>query len=234
MSDEEVDHRVVTRRLPYAPDLSGVCGRPQVARWPAPDSRRPAATKTSTDPVQAPQAASRRCPPHTAPRPARSSNHGVYGPATGRICEQLAELLHATCLRDCAAITAATDALVTADPERSHAAIGLGGEAEAMAHHAEREAIRLLTLQAPVAGELRQVVTAIQLTANLQRMAGYWPPASPPPPVAPPTRSSRTDPTLDLPHGRHRHRDRHQRRRPSSTYPTTTTPPPRSMRKTTP
>ncbi|MQY26798.1 phosphate signaling complex PhoU family protein [Nocardia aurantia] len=85
--------------------------------------------------------------------------------------QELAELLHAMCLRDRDVVAAATDALLSADLLESEAAIDLGREVEIMHQEAEREAVRLLALQAPVAGELRQVVTAIQLTGNLKRMA---------------------------------------------------------------
>jgi phosphate transport system protein len=85
--------------------------------------------------------------------------------------QRLAELLHAMCLRDRDVVAAATDALLAADLHKSEAAIDLGQEVEDMHQEAEREAVRLLALQAPVAGELRQVVTAIQLTGNLKRMA---------------------------------------------------------------
>lgn len=83
---------------------------------------------------------------------------------------QLAQLQNLICLRDRAAIADATQALVTADIELAEAAIDTAAGVDSMAQEAEQEAIRLLALQAPVASELRQVVTAIQLTGNLQRM----------------------------------------------------------------
>ncbi len=75
------------------------------------------------------------------------------------------------CLRDRDVVAAATEALLSADLLGSESAIDLGREVEIMHQEAERESVRLLTLQSPVAGELRQVVTAIQLTGNLKRMA---------------------------------------------------------------
>ncbi|WP_169813515.1 DUF3349 domain-containing protein [Nocardia vaccinii] len=84
---------------------------------------------------------------------------------------QLAELLHEMCLRDRAVVSAATNALVAGDLEQAQAAIDSGGAVEAMARRAEAEAVRLLSSQAPAAGDLRQLVTAVQLTGNLQRMA---------------------------------------------------------------
>ncbi|WP_227979541.1 phosphate signaling complex PhoU family protein [Nocardia spumae] len=83
---------------------------------------------------------------------------------------QLADLLHAMCAQGSAAIEAATDAVVSADIEQAEAAIDIAGRVETMQLYAEHEAMRLLALQSPVAGELRQVVTAIQLIGNLQRM----------------------------------------------------------------
>lgn len=83
---------------------------------------------------------------------------------------RLAQLQNLICLQDRAAIADATQALVTADIELAEAAIDTAAHVETMAQEAEQEAIRLLALQAPVASELRQVVTAIQLIGNLQRM----------------------------------------------------------------
>ncbi|MFF0487394.1 phosphate signaling complex protein PhoU [Nocardia sp. NPDC004068] len=84
---------------------------------------------------------------------------------------RLGELLREMCSRDRALVETATDALVNADVQQAEAAIDLGREVDEMQAEAEREALRLLALQAPVATELRLVVTAIQLTGNLQRMA---------------------------------------------------------------
>ncbi|MGA4786963.1 phosphate signaling complex PhoU family protein [Nocardia sp. AB354] len=84
---------------------------------------------------------------------------------------QLAELLHAMSERDRVAIAAATHAVVNADIDQAEATLDLVGQVETMQRETEQEALRLLALQAPVAGELRQVVTAIQLSGNLHRMA---------------------------------------------------------------
>ncbi|MBH0777720.1 phosphate signaling complex PhoU family protein [Nocardia bovistercoris] len=82
----------------------------------------------------------------------------------------LAELLHRMCVRDRAVIANATNTVITGDVEQAQNAIDIGGEVERMVAEAEGEALRLLALQAPVARELRQVVTGIQLTAALHRM----------------------------------------------------------------
>ncbi|MFJ9371545.1 PhoU domain-containing protein [Nocardia sp. NPDC101769] len=85
--------------------------------------------------------------------------------------EQLAGRLRMMCLRDCAAVAAATDSLLNADLELAEQAIDICREIDLTRDHCEREAMRLLAVQAPVAGELRQVVTAIQLIGDLAKMA---------------------------------------------------------------
>lgn len=84
--------------------------------------------------------------------------------------EQLADQLHTMCLRDRAAIAAATGGLLNADLEQCERAIEICQELDALRDHCEHTAVALLALQSPVAGELRKVVTAIQLVANLHRM----------------------------------------------------------------
>ncbi|WP_290049000.1 phosphate signaling complex PhoU family protein [Nocardia nova] len=84
---------------------------------------------------------------------------------------QLAELLYAMCERDRIAIAAATHAVVNADIDQAEAAVDLVGQVEIMQREAEQEVLRLLALRAPVAGELRLGVTAIQLSGNLHCMA---------------------------------------------------------------
>lgn len=84
--------------------------------------------------------------------------------------EQLAGLLRKLCLQDRTYIATATNALINADLEQAERAIDLGHEIATIGEECEREAVRLLALQAPVAGELRRVVTAIQLVGDLTRM----------------------------------------------------------------
>ncbi|NUP29474.1 MAG: phosphate transport system regulatory protein PhoU [Nocardia sp.] len=86
--------------------------------------------------------------------------------------EQLTGMLEAMCLRDETAIAAATRALLDSDIEEAEQAIDLCAHVEAMGRDAEDAAVLLLALQAPVATELRRVVTALQLSANLARMGG--------------------------------------------------------------
>ncbi|WP_174187298.1 phosphate signaling complex protein PhoU [Nocardia barduliensis] len=85
--------------------------------------------------------------------------------------DQLAERLQAMCLRNRNAIAAATNALLGADLELSEQAIDICHEIDAMREDCEHTAVSLLALEAPVAGELRRVVTAIQLVGDLVRMA---------------------------------------------------------------
>ncbi|WP_039804307.1 phosphate signaling complex protein PhoU [Nocardia araoensis] len=85
--------------------------------------------------------------------------------------DQLADRLQAMCLRDRNAIATATNALMSADLELSEQAIDTCREIETLREECEQAAVSLLALQAPVAGELRQVVAAIQLVGDLVRMA---------------------------------------------------------------
>ncbi|WP_280241069.1 phosphate signaling complex protein PhoU [Nocardia abscessus] len=85
--------------------------------------------------------------------------------------DQLADRLQAMCLRNRDAIATATSALLGADLELSERAIDTCHEIDAMREDCEHTAVSLLALEAPVAGELRRVVTAIQLVGDLVRMA---------------------------------------------------------------
>jgi phosphate transport system protein len=84
--------------------------------------------------------------------------------------DQLAAQLQAMCLRDRTALAAATQALLNADLDLAEQAIDICREIDTMRDDCEHAAVTLLALQAPVAGELRQVVTAIQLVGDLTRM----------------------------------------------------------------
>ncbi|MFG1772824.1 phosphate signaling complex protein PhoU [Nocardia salmonicida] len=84
--------------------------------------------------------------------------------------EQLAQQLHTMCLHDRAAIAAATGGLPHADLEQCERAIEICQELDILRDQCEHSTMALLALQSPVAGELRKVVTAIQLVANLHRM----------------------------------------------------------------
>ncbi|MFD6105443.1 phosphate signaling complex protein PhoU [Nocardia salmonicida] len=84
--------------------------------------------------------------------------------------EQLAQQLHTMCLHDRAAIAAATGGLLHADLEQCERAIEICQELDILRDQCEHTTMALLALQSPVAGELRKVVTAIQLVSNLHRM----------------------------------------------------------------
>lgn len=85
--------------------------------------------------------------------------------------DRLAAGLQVMCRRDRAAIAAATNALVNADIDAAEHTLDLCREIENSREDSETAAVSLLALQAPVAGELRQVVVAVQLVGDLVRMA---------------------------------------------------------------
>lgn len=69
-----------------------------------------------------------------------------------------------------AAIADATDALLQANLVKAEEVIASHRHVAAMSTHATGQAYSLLALQAPVAGDLRQIVGAIQIVADVQRM----------------------------------------------------------------
>ncbi|WP_084505867.1 DUF3349 domain-containing protein [Nocardia harenae] len=136
----------LTQELPRDADLARVRERLNAVRWPVEETWRP--------PV---------LPDGPSEHHARVGYHDDL--------RGLAELLHTLCLRAGAVVALATTALVQAELSSAETAIDLAAEAGALRAEIEREAARLLALQSPVAGELRQVVTAIQLGTHLRRMA---------------------------------------------------------------
>lgn len=136
----------LTSELPRETDLARVRARLHAVRWPVEDTWRP---------------------PVLADGPAEQhARVGYHDDLRG-----LAELLHTLCLRAGAVVAHATAALVRAEPGSAETAIDLAAEAGVLRAEIEREATRLLALQSPVAGELRQVVAAIQIGTHLRRMA---------------------------------------------------------------
>ncbi|MFG3620940.1 phosphate uptake regulator PhoU [Nocardia sp. NPDC047654] len=85
--------------------------------------------------------------------------------------EQLAGQLRVMCARNREAIAMATDALLGADLELAERTIDYCAETVAMREDTEHAAVTLLALEAPVAGELRRVVTALRLVDDLTRMS---------------------------------------------------------------
>jgi hypothetical protein len=123
--------------------------------------------------------------------------------------DQLTAQLQAMCVRDRTALATATNALLHADLELAEQAIDICREIDQMRDDCEHAAVTLLALQAPVASELRQVVTAIQLVGDLLRMGALSRQHRAPP--APGARGPRVRATDRGPHGRRRHRHSHQR-----------------------
>ncbi|MHA4854925.1 phosphate signaling complex protein PhoU [Rhodococcus sp. MSC1_016] len=70
------------------------------------------------------------------------------------------------------AIEVATDALVRADLPAAERVFDLNEQIEALRGPCEEQAMTLLALQAPVARDLRQVITGVHLVADLSRMGG--------------------------------------------------------------
>ncbi|MFE9319941.1 phosphate signaling complex protein PhoU [Nocardia sp. NPDC052278] len=84
--------------------------------------------------------------------------------------DRLAAQLQAMCQLDRTAVATGTNALLRADLELAEQAIDICRDLDTQRDDCEHAAVTLLALQAPVAGELRQVVTAIQLVGDLARM----------------------------------------------------------------
>ena len=84
--------------------------------------------------------------------------------------DQLTEQLSEMCGLAGAAMEHATQALLQADLVLAEQVITDHEQITAMSGRAEEAAFVLLALQAPVAGDLRSVVTAIQIVADIDRM----------------------------------------------------------------
>lgn len=59
------------------------------------------------------------------------------------------------------------------DPERARSLIEVDQKIDAQQVALEQESVMLLLLQAPVAGDLRKIVTSIKIVANLERIGDY-------------------------------------------------------------
>lgn len=82
----------------------------------------------------------------------------------------LSELLGEMCGLSGQAMERATQALLQADLVLAEQVIGDHDRITAMSHRAEENAFVLLALQAPVAGDLRAIVSSIQIVADIDRM----------------------------------------------------------------
>ncbi|OBI11554.1 phosphate transport system regulatory protein PhoU [Mycobacterium sp. E2327] len=92
----------------------------------------------------------------------------AYHEQLAALNEQLADM----CAMAGASMQDATQALLQADLVLAEKVIAEKGELAKMSGAAEDSAFVLLALQAPVAGDLRAVVTAIRLCADVERMGG--------------------------------------------------------------
>ncbi|WP_405163670.1 phosphate signaling complex protein PhoU [Nocardia sp. NBC_01499] len=84
--------------------------------------------------------------------------------------DQLAAQLQVLCRCARSVLEAATSALLDADLAKAEHAIDICRDIDTQRDDCEAAAVSLLALQSPVAGELRQVVTAIQVVGDLARM----------------------------------------------------------------
>jgi phosphate transport system protein len=84
----------------------------------------------------------------------------------------LTALLGEMCRRAGAAMEDATQALLQADLVLAEQVITSHAQMKAMSANAQESAFVLLALQAPLAGELRATVGALQTSADAERMGG--------------------------------------------------------------
>lgn len=68
------------------------------------------------------------------------------------------------------AVHYATEALVTGDGAIAESVISADSQIDSAAHRVEELAFAILSLQAPVAGDLRTVVAALRIVSDLERM----------------------------------------------------------------
>jgi phosphate transport system protein len=68
------------------------------------------------------------------------------------------------------AVRLATEALLTGDADLAQQVISADAEIDLAREHVEEQAFSLLSLQQPVAGDLRTVVSALRMVSELERM----------------------------------------------------------------
>ncbi|OBK72758.1 phosphate signaling complex protein PhoU [Mycobacterium sp. 1274761.0] len=90
----------------------------------------------------------------------------AYYQQISTLCEQLGEM----CGLAADAMEHATSALLNADLTLAEQVIGDHAHLVVSSQRAEATALRLLALQAPVAGDLRRIVSAIHISADVERM----------------------------------------------------------------
>ncbi len=81
----------------------------------------------------------------------------------GRLLVSMAEAVRT-------AMSAATTALLSADKEGAERVVARDEEINALFHSVEEKVLRLLAQQAPVASDLRMVITALHIGTDLERM----------------------------------------------------------------
>jgi phosphate transport system protein len=70
-------------------------------------------------------------------------------------------------------VAAAAEAIMTLDPAAAMRVVEEDPKVDAMEREAEQFLIRLLALRQPVAGDLRQIVAALKITGELERIGDY-------------------------------------------------------------
>jgi phosphate transport system protein len=81
----------------------------------------------------------------------------------GRLLVSMAEAVHAAMAR-------ATDSLLNADRDAAELVVSRDKEVDALYRQVEERVHEVLARQAPVAGDLRMVVTALHIAADIERM----------------------------------------------------------------
>ncbi len=67
----------------------------------------------------------------------------------------------------------ACDAVINRNADSATAAVSLDPKVDAAEHEIEQFVIRLLALRQPMAGDLRQIVAALKITGDLERIGDY-------------------------------------------------------------
>ncbi|GAC1481142.1 MAG: phosphate signaling complex protein PhoU [Acetobacteraceae bacterium] len=70
-------------------------------------------------------------------------------------------------------VAMATQAVVTQDPDMATRAVQQDPAVDTLERQAEQLVIRMLALRQPMANDLRQIVAALKITANLERIGDY-------------------------------------------------------------
>ncbi len=70
-------------------------------------------------------------------------------------------------------ITAAIDALIHRDPEAALAVVETDARIDALEAEAERLAVTMIALRAPMASDLREIISALKISSVLERIGDY-------------------------------------------------------------